>query len=326
MRQLPPDNRMRLEVVIPTYNRHDLLPKALASLAAAPVPPGVEVGITVVDNNSSDSTRDVVQQWQQKLNGRLSYVFERKQGRSHALNAGIEATSSDLVGMIDDDEEIDSNWYSRAVKAFQDPDLDFIGGPYHPRWSTAIPEWLPRDYPGVIGWIDGGDKVLPYGPEFNGILMGGNAVFRRKTLEQVGSYSTSLGRSGGNLMSGEDQDMFERLLASGARGLYLPDLIIYHHIPAERLTKSYYRRWCFWNGVSLGVIDHSRNASVAYLLGVPRYLYGQAVRGLIKVAKSVFKGRKERARSFGDELPMWTVAGFFYGKHFHRTTQAEAKS
>ena len=310
---------MRLEVIIPTYNREDLLGNAIASLAAAPVPSGMEVGITVVDNNSKDNTRGVVQEWQKKLGSKLSYLFERKQGRSHALNAGIEATSSDLVGMIDDDEEIDNKWYSRVKTAFEDPQLDFIGGPYHPRWSTEIPKWLPRDYPGVIGWIDGGNKVLPYGPEFNGILMGGNAVFRRKTLEAVGPYSTTLGRSGGNLMSGEDQDMFERLLAMGARGLYLPDLIIYHHIPAERLTKRYYRRWCFWNGVSLGVIDHKRNASVVYLLGVPRYLYGQALNGLLRVAKAVVSGKETRIKSFGDELPAWSLAGFFYGKHFHRS-------
>src|SRR5262249_31294146 len=102
---------MRLEVVIPTYNRADLLPVCLRSLHAATVPAGLNVRITIVDNNSKDTTREVVESWKDRFNGRLSYVFERMQGRSAALNAGITASDSDLVVFIDDDEEIDETWY-----------------------------------------------------------------------------------------------------------------------------------------------------------------------------------------------------------------------
>src|SRR5690349_11742511 len=98
---------MRLEVVVPTYNRADLLPVCLKSLQAARIPEGLSVGITVVDNNSKDNTREVIESWQEQLGERLHYIFERTQGRSSALNAGITASKSDLVGFIDDDEEID---------------------------------------------------------------------------------------------------------------------------------------------------------------------------------------------------------------------------
>ena len=59
-------------------------------------------------------------------------------------------------------------------------------------------------------------------------------------------------------MSCEDEDTFKRLLASGARGWYRPELIVYHHLPPERLTKRYFRRWCFWRGVSLGILDRQQ--------------------------------------------------------------------
>ena len=83
---------MQLDVVIPTYNRSQLLRKTLRSLLDARVPPGLDVRITVVDNNSKDDTREVVLAEQAKASLPLSYVFEKKQGRSPALNAGVAAS------------------------------------------------------------------------------------------------------------------------------------------------------------------------------------------------------------------------------------------
>src|ERR1041384_6907557 len=96
---------MHLEVVIPTYNRADLLPVCLTSLQEATIPEGLTVGITVVDNNSKDNTRAVVESWKQQLGERLSYVFEGTQGRSAALNAGITSRESDPAARIADAAE-----------------------------------------------------------------------------------------------------------------------------------------------------------------------------------------------------------------------------
>ena len=112
--------------------------------------------------------------------------------------------------------------------------------------------------------------------------------------------------------------MFTRLLSIGARGFYRPDLVIHHYVPPERLTKRYFRRWCFWRGVSQGVLDRRRPAPVPYLLGVPRYMIGAAVRGTIDALRAVF-GRAEPARTFKNELAWWDLAGFFYGKHVYRS-------
>ncbi len=309
---------MRLDVIVPTFNRHTLLDKTLQSLWRAGVPQGLEVHVTVVDNNSTDRTPEVVQQWQDSFEGRLHYLFERQQGRSAALNAGIRATDGDLVGMIDDDEEIDEGWYARAHAAFSKGDLDFIGGPYVPRWGATPPDWLPMNYVGVIGWIDGGDRVVAFDKSYPGILMGGNAVLTRAILDRVGLYKTALSRTGKRLLAGEDEDMYARLLAAGARGLYLPDLIIYHYVPPERLTKRYFRRWCFWRGVSRGMLNKVQRTPEAHLLGVPRWIYGEAARGLLRISARVIKRRREPAKHFSDELAVWDLAGFFYGKHFYR--------
>jgi glycosyltransferase involved in cell wall biosynthesis len=309
---------MRLDVVIPTYNRAEMLARTLASMLAADAPEGLDVRVTVVDNNSKDATRQTFEEWAAKFGGRLSYVFETKQGRSHALNAGIANTSGELVGMIDDDEEIDARWLVRIGEAFKDSTVDFVGGACLPRWGTERPRWLPPNYPGVIGCLDGdAGKPQEFGSEYEGMLWGGNAVIRREVLARVGPYATELGRGKANLMTGEDREMFERMMQSGARGLYLPDMVIYHYVPPERLTKHYHRRWCFWNGVSQGLSDRKKPAPVVYMMGVPRWLYGKAARSLLKAWRELLPGG-DPARAFAGELTFWELCGFFYGKHFYK--------
>src|ERR1043166_5998256 len=160
---------MRLDVIIPTYNRQDLLPLMLNSLLAAEIPSGLEVVITVVDNNSTDGTRDVIESYVEKSGGRVRYCFERQQGRSHALNAGVKATSGDLVGVIDDDEEIDAQWFKVAFEAFTTRDVDLIGGPCGRQWSIPPPAWLPPEYGSVVGWVNGGDEEVPFDENYGGI-------------------------------------------------------------------------------------------------------------------------------------------------------------
>src|SRR5687768_14734281 len=83
-RENPRAQAMRLDIIIPTYNRQELLQRTLKSLLVASVPSGLETQIIVVDNNSKDHTRQIVEDWMGKFNGRLRYLFEGQQGRSHA--------------------------------------------------------------------------------------------------------------------------------------------------------------------------------------------------------------------------------------------------
>ena len=231
---------MTLDLVVPTYNREKLLSRFLESLRAADQPEGLRIRTIVVDNNSTDGTRALVERarldWPPRT---LEYRFEPQQSRSAALNNGLSTVTAEVVGMLDDDEEIHPQWFSVVARMFEDPSVDFISGPYLPRWGGPQPEWLPKDdYPGVIGWLDVSDRVLEYGKNYDGVMMGGNAVVRTAVGRAVGWFHPLLGRVGAHVGSGcEDVDFFERLQRSGARGLYVPDLIIYHYIPPHRLTK-----------------------------------------------------------------------------------------
>ena len=143
--------------------------------------------VTVCDNNSTDDTATVVAEYRERFGNRLRYVFERRPGRSSALNCAIAASSGDLVAMIDDDEEVDRSWLCCIERAFCDPSTDFIGGAVVPRWTSAPPQWLPPGYGAVIGRVDSGNDIRKFGPGFDGMLTGGNAVIRRSALMSVGT-------------------------------------------------------------------------------------------------------------------------------------------
>jgi glucosyl-dolichyl phosphate glucuronosyltransferase len=308
---------MRLDVIIPTLDRAALLERALCSLLEAPVPDGLAVTITVVENRCTDGTVALVRTLMERHPGRLRLVHERRRGKSRALNAGLAVTDGDLVGMIDDDEVVAPNWYCEIHRAFQEPELDFVGGPYRAAWETPPPAWVPDDYLAVLGAADNGDIEVEYSPQFPGILKGGNAVIRRKTLERAGPYAEYLGPSGhSRLLSCEDEEMYLRLLKMGARGRYLPGLLIYHHVAVERLTPSYHRRWCFWRGVSRGLMDRRHPLDVPYLGGIPRFIHGRAARGLARLVSARAR-RDPWERSFRHELPLWDLAGYAWGRHVY---------
>lgn len=315
---------MRLDVVIGTYNRAALLSRTLESLLAADPPAALHVWVIVVDNRSTDNTREVVERFEPRFGGRLQYVFETAQGRSHALNAGITAGTGDLVGMIDDDEEIDRRWFQVIEQAFADAATGFIGGPYQPRWGAPRPAWLGEAYRGAVGWVDGGNAIRRFGPGFDGMLMGGNAVIRRTVLDQVGLFATDLGRTATHLMSCEDEDMFRRLLAAGATGFYRPDLIIHHYVPPERLSRRYFRRWCYWRGVSMGIMARRAPADVVHVAGVPRHMIGAAVRGAFEQVGHIV--RREPADAFSCELRWWDLAGFIVGRHLYRASRPASEA
>jgi glycosyltransferase involved in cell wall biosynthesis len=314
---------MKLVLVIPSYNRCRSLARTLQSVLDATVPEGLEFAVVVVDNRSTDETKATVENFSQNSKIVIGYVPEfDSQGRSFALNAGIRASESELIGFIDDDEEIDKSWFQVVCKAFEDPEVDYIGGPYVPCWQSEPPAWVNHPHTRTaVGWAHFGNLPRPYGePEFDALLMGGNSILRRSCFQKVGVYSTDLGRKGKRLFAGEDADMHERLMRAGLRGLYLPSLIVHHHIPAERLQKSYMRRWAFWASASNGYNMRTQAAPAAeehspLWSGLPRYMYANALRAPFKWVRARLGGAHP-ADVFHHELALWRFAGTFYGRNF----------
>ena len=106
--------------------------------------------------------------------------------------------------------------------------------------------------------------------------------------------------------------------------MYVPDLIIYHHIPAERLTRRYHRSWCYWRGVSQGIADKDLKEPVLYVLGVPLYRIGRAIKSMALLPKH-FLSSKGAGQAFADELATWDLLGFIHGRYFIRIERYYAR-
>jgi glycosyltransferase involved in cell wall biosynthesis len=310
-----------VSVAIPTHNRSALLCQTLARLAAlTPDVAGKRWEVLVIDNNSSDDTEAVVRRLAAGFPVPLKYVFERKQGRSHALNAGIAAAAGSVIAMTDDDVIVSSGWLDAATDPLLDEacGVDYTGGPVRPLWEAPRPAWLPGDKADLWGTI----AILDYGPEpfvfeeRRRVPLGANMAVRRALLDRIGGFSPRLGRAGTNLLGQEVPEFLARARAAGARGLYVPAMVVDHHVPARRLTKTYFRRWWFGKGMARAEldclhpidecgIDHS---SVRRLRGVPLFMFHDAASSACGWMRSAL--RMNEQEQFRHEMMLWYYAGY----------------
>lgn len=295
---IPPNGPAALDVtvLICTYNRVEHLADTLESLGAMRVPGEITWDVVVVDNNSSDSTRNVVEARIPGFSVRLRYLFEPAQGKSNALNTGMKATAARIIAFTDDDVRVPGGWLEQAVTPLLErEDIDYTGGPVRPIWGAARPRWL--DERGNLG---GTIAVKDHGPEpfifeeRRKTPLGVNMAVRRSLIERIGGFRPDLGRSGGSLLGQEQAEFFYRSRQAGARGLYVPDMVLDHLVPASRLSRRYFRRWWYWKGVSHARLHriHSRTElgldldRTPRLGGIPRFMFGAACRDLIGCGRS----------------------------------------
>lgn len=239
-----------LSLVIATYNRAEQLMITLNSVAAQSKA-SAQWECIVVDNNSSDNTQQRVEEFiAQHPQHNFRYHFEAKQGLSHARNAGIEQAKGDIIAFIDDDERIVPDFIGAYIKLFEDyPAAMAAGGKIIAEYPTGRPRWMSHytERP-IANPMDFGDYIRPF-PKGR-IPGGGNMAMRCEVFDKIGVFNTSLGRTGKSLIGGEESDLFERIAAAGMECYYAPRAVMYHIIPADKLTDSYFERLCFNTGLS----------------------------------------------------------------------------
>ena len=182
---------MDVTVVICTYNRCQSLAKALDSIAKSSLSPSTTWEVLVVDNNSTDQTMEIVQDLCRRHPGRIRYVFEPRQGKSHALNSGIRHSRGEILVFADDDETVDPEWLQQLTAPLRDPTWSGAGGPVILQWCCPRPSWLRMDMAApLVGFHP--DRQAG---EFNEALFGGNMAYRRTMFEKYGVFRTDLGPS-----------------------------------------------------------------------------------------------------------------------------------
>jgi glucosyl-dolichyl phosphate glucuronosyltransferase len=299
---------MLVSIVIATRNRSALLDLTLGALARQRWP-REQMDVIVADNGSVDDTPRVVER-ARRAGLPVRYLLAAKPGKSYAVNAALRLTQGDLIAFTDDDVEPEPDWVAGLARAIEETDADFVAGRILPRWEAAPPRWMSPSLHGVLAIPDNGIARLPItaaGP--SGIMpIGANMAVRPRVIARVGGLRTDLGKLEGSLRTGEDHEFFRRLLHAGYRGTYEPSALVRHFVPASRLTRSYFRRWLFQNGGDVARLERSFPATARFLLGIPRYLWRQAVTDLASAVRAALTG--DSARRFASSLRLIWFVGF----------------
>lgn len=253
----------QLTVIICTHNRHAFLERCLGSLTRQSCGPD-RFEVLIVDNASSDATSEVSASFLRE-NANFRYHMEAKLGLARARNAGLERTTAPLVAFTDDDAVPAHDWVERMLARFENlsNDIVLLAGEIEPVWETERPEWLTdnllRPLSAHLGW-DTVARILRNTEWVCEV----NCCYRTEIIKRYGGFPEALGRKGDLLLSGENY-VNDQIFADGYRAFFDPEILVKHFIPAERVTKTWFMRRSFWQGVTASVcakydLDEGRKA------------------------------------------------------------------
>ena len=237
---------MLLTVAICTWNRAQLLRQTLECMTTLAAPGSNAWELLIVNNNSDDSTDDVIGEFVSRLPIRA--LWEGAAGLSNARNAAVSSAYGDYIIWTDDDVLVAPNWLGAYASAFElHPDAVVFGGPIKPWFNDTPPSWLTealhevepayaiRDF--EFGDVALSAEVMPFGA---------NMAFRTDVLRDY-LFDPLLGRMATAMLGGEEEMVIRTLLRNGFQGRWVPDASVRHYIPQERQTVRYLRR--FYEGV-----------------------------------------------------------------------------
>lgn len=243
------ETELDISVVICTWNRADLLGRALERLASISVPKDLAWEVLVIDNNCRDHTQSIVRSFAGRLP--IRSVIELTQGLSAARNRGITESRAELLLWTDDDVLVGDAWlrsYAKALREF--PQVALFGGPILPCFDSLPPAWLRKGWQQVEGAYAVRDlgagsfrlvpERLPYGANF--------AV--RRSVQKRFPFDMKLGRKGGQLLGGEELQVMTSILEAGHEGLWLPEAGVEHLIGADRQSLRYLRHYYLSSGAT----------------------------------------------------------------------------
>jgi glycosyltransferase involved in cell wall biosynthesis len=263
-----------VSVVIGTWNRAAMLGRTLEALFAQQTPATLAWEIIVVDNNSTDTTRDVVESFARRAPVDLRYVFEPRQGLCHARNRGVAESRATIVAFTDDDIIQAPDWVAAVPASMSRWEADGVGGRMLPLWEAPVPRWLEdndrlRNHLVLIEF----PKPQPLTVPVRGmpIIVGGNMAFRRELFDELGPFDGALDRVGNKLYLYGEIEFITRALGRGHRIVYDPSLTVFHRVGPDRVRKAYFRKRTFDS-------EEGRARTAApppgvRLLGAPRWIY-----------------------------------------------------
>jgi glycosyltransferase involved in cell wall biosynthesis len=294
---------MDITVILCTYNRCQSLAIALESVTASQLPDSISWEVLVVDNNSKDDTRKVVEELAGKYPSRFRYLFEPQQGKSYALNAGIREARGNILAFMDDDVIVDLKWLQNLTGIFQERGWAGAGGRILPERAFTPPAWLSLEGKYALAPL----ALFDLGPQTGELLeapIGTNMAFRKEVFEKVGGFRTDLGPLPGSEARSEDMEFGYRVLSAGLRLWYEPSAIVHHSLPAHRLQKEYFLAW--WHDKAQADLRAFGlpEGTQLQIAGVPLSAFRRLARWTLQWVTTI-----SPAHRFSCKLKVWMIRG-----------------
>lgn len=251
----------RITISICTYDRYDVLPKAIASAANQSM--SADAYRIIVVDNSPDHKRARATGKKFSSIPNLTYLVEETPGLSNARNVSARECGTEFIAYMDDDAVASTKWIEEIVSAFDEfgESAAIVGGRVDPIWSVPRPPWLHDSMLGslsVVNW--GGERRVAAPGEW---FAGTNISFRTAQILENGGFATNLGRigSGASLLSNEEVHLVEQIRAGGGKLIYAPAAYVDHLAEPARLTRTWFRKRAAWQAMSDYMMNPKRYAA-----------------------------------------------------------------
>ncbi len=283
-----------ISVVIPTYDRPDLLKETLSSLAKCKIPATYRE-LVVIENGMKTGAEILVAQLPEKLNAR--YMFVKQGNKSNALNEAIASVDGGVVIFTDDDARFSSGFitaYAEASAKYKEG--VYFGGPVMIDKDDPFPDWMEPLLPHSARGYDLVNERM------NNSYLGINWAAFASDIKKLGGFDIRFGPGSSTGATGQETDMQRRMKQAGMKQIDVLDAVVWH-----RVTKaSYKEEWLvnryFKYGISKGVKKHTLKDMLLEFFNAGKYM----VRWMVYL---ILLNKMERKKS---KMEIVTRLGYFY--------------
>jgi GT2 family glycosyltransferase len=260
-----------ITVVICTYQRPIFLRECLKSVLANTYD---HYEVIVVGQGADQASQRIVEEFLEN-HANVQYVHSETVGLSPARNVGCRHARGEIIAFIDDDAVASPQWLEGYVEIFQEtfPIPGMVGGRIEPLWETPKPKWYPVGREFLLGLYNIGDEARLF-PETD-LPVGANFAILRKAIDGLDGFDERLGfniKRKHSMIAGEDSLVALRVKDVGYPIYYQPKAKVYHHVSSAKLSRKYFLRRHYWEGVThvavesyRGVQDRARYRGVLLL-------------------------------------------------------------
>jgi GT2 family glycosyltransferase len=242
------EERPGITVLIPTYNRSEVLRKSLEDLALVDRD-GLNCSFVVIDNNSGDNTGEAAAGFRDRLP--LVLLKEPRPGKNCALNKALrEISLTEIVVFIDDDISPAKDWLRQlmAITARR-PDIAAFGGRIELSWREGEPPaWATADWIKDFAFSShhyAAEETLYKPPA---CPFGGNFWVRSSVFKKVPFFDESIGPRPTNRVMGSETSFLRELQRQEVKMLYCPLSVVHHRILAKECELPALRRRAYTFG------------------------------------------------------------------------------